>query len=261
MDYKIKKLYEIAPMLSPSIYETIFYNQYQGRADKESLILDDEVFEKYYIDENIYRNFLFSNSSRLGKSLNYVGLNQMHNGIIKKIETNDNKLKIKLSDTGLEILAKTLIELKSLNMNIEPFYINILFDNAYSYSNHYLDKDEILVPTNESIIEGEYIQDQITYISKDEIEMVISIGLKDKEYKEDKENNNKLRYFMLKCQNIIVEEEARDIWLKIFNESKYDTLYDYYINLRKSNKIILDKNVCIGIIKKYEQFIFDLDFF
>ncbi len=47
MDYKIKKLYEIAPMLSPSIYETIFYNQYQGRADKESLILDNEVSAKY----------------------------------------------------------------------------------------------------------------------------------------------------------------------------------------------------------------------
>lgn len=68
MDYKIKKLYEIAPMLSPSIYETIFYNQYQGRADKESLILDNEVFEKYYIDENIYRNFFICKLRKIRKS-------------------------------------------------------------------------------------------------------------------------------------------------------------------------------------------------
>ena len=257
MDYKIKKLYEIAPMLSPSIYETIFYNQYQGRADKESLILDNEVFEKYYIDENIYRNFLFANSEKLGKALNYIGLNQMHSSIIKSIELKENKLKIKLLDVGIDNLANTLIELKSLkDIKPEPFYIDILFDNIDYCSNHYLDKDEILVPTKEDIKESVYIQDQITYISKDEIEIVISLE------KEKKQNeNNKLRYYMLKCNRINIIDEAKEIWTKIFNGTNFNMLYDYYTNLRKSSKIILEKNVCISIIQKYEQFIFDLDFF
>ena len=160
MDYKIKKLYEIAPMLSPSIYETIFYNQYQGRADKESLILDNEVFEKYYIDENIYRNFLFANSEKLGKALNYIGLNQMHSSIIKSIELKESKLKIKLLDVGIDNLANTLIELKSLkDIKPEPFYIDILFEKVDYCSNHYLDKDEILIPIEEDIINGIYTQE------------------------------------------------------------------------------------------------------
>ena len=256
MDYKIKKLYEIAPMLSPSIYETIFYNQYQGRADKESLILDNEVFEKYYIDENIYRNFLFANSTRLGKALNYLGLNQMHNAIIKNIELKENKLQIKLFDVGINSLAKALIELKSLkDIKIEPFYIDILFDNIDYCSNHYLDKDEILIPTKEDIKESIYIQDQITYIGKDEIEIVISL-----EKEKSQNENNKLRYYMLKCNCINIIDEAKEIWTKIFGGTNFNMLYDYYINMRKSSKIILEKNVCVGIIKKYEQFILDLDF-
>lgn len=256
MDYKIKKLYEIAPMLSPSIYETIFYNQYQGRADKESLILDNEVFEKYYIDENIYRNFLFSNSTKLGSAINYVGLNQMHNSVIKDIEKQNDKLKIKLFDVGINSLANTLIELKSMNnIKPEPFYINILFENIDYCSNHYLDKDEILIPTKEDINESVYIQDQITYIGKNEIEIVISLEKPQKE-----SDNNKLRYYMLKCGSINIIDEAKEIWTKIFSETSFNMLYDYYLNLRKSSKIILEKNVCINIIQKYKQFILDLDF-
>lgn len=256
MDYKIKKLYEIAPMLSPSIYETIFYNQYQGRADKESLILDNEVFEKYYIDENIYRNFLFSNSTKLGSAINYVGLNQMHNSVIKDIEKQNDKLKIKLFDVGINSLANTLIELKSMNdIKPEPFYINILFENIDYCSNHYLDKDEILIPTKEDINESVYIQDQITYIGKNEIEIVISLEKPQKE-----SDNNKLRYYMLKCGSINIIDEAKEIWTKNFSETSFNMLYDYYLNLRKSSKIILEKNVCINIIQKYKQFILDLDF-
>ena len=40
MDYSNVRLYEIASMLSPSVYETIFYSQYQGRSDKDAIILD-----------------------------------------------------------------------------------------------------------------------------------------------------------------------------------------------------------------------------
>lgn len=256
MDYKIKKLYEIAPMLSPSIYETIFYNQYQGRADKESLILDNEVFEKYYIDENIYRNFLFSNSTKLGSAINYIGLNQMHNSIIKDIEEQDGRLKIKLFDVGINSLANTLIELKSMNgIKLEPFYINILFENIDYCSNHYLDKDEILIPTKEDINESVYIQDQITYIGKNQIEIVISLEKPKKE-----SDNNKLRYYMLKCGSVNIIDEAKEIWTRIFSETNFNMLYDYYVNLRKSSKIILEKSVCVNIIQKYKQFILDLDF-
>ena len=259
MDYKIKKLYEIAPMLSPSIYETIFYNQYQGRADKESLILDNEVFEKYYIDENIYRNFLFANSEKLGKALNYIGLNQMHSSIIKSIELKENKLKIKLLDVGIDNLANTLIELKSLkDIKLEPFYIDILFEKVDHCSNHYLDKDEILIPIEEDIINGIYTQDQITYISPNEIELVISM---ETEKAKSQNDNNKLRYYMLKCGSINIIDEAKEIWTKLFGDTNFNMLYDYYINLRKSNKIILDERVCMNIIQKYKQFILDLDFF
>lgn len=259
MDYKIKKLYEIAPMLSPSIYETIFYNQYQGRADKESLILDNEVFEKYYIDENIYRNFLFANSEKLGKALNYIGLNQMHSSIIKSIELKENKLKIKLLDVGIDNLANTLIELKSLkDIKVEPFYIDILFEKVDYCSNHYLDKDEILIPIEEDIINGIYTQDQITYISPNEIELVISM---ETEKAKSQNDNNKLRYYMLKCGSINIIDEAKEIWTKLFGDTNFNMLYDYYINLRKSNKIILDERVCMNIIQKYKQFILDLDFF
>ena len=162
----------------------------------------------------------------------------------------------KLFDVGINSLANALIELKSLkDIKIEPFYIDILFDNIDYCSNHYLDKDEILIPTKEDIKESIYIQDQITYIGKNEIEIVISL-----EKEKSQNENNKLRYYMLKCNCINIIDEAKEIWTKIFGGTNFNMLYDYYINMRKSSKIILEKNVCVGIIKKYEQFILDLDF-
>ena len=120
--YSSKKLYELAPLLSPSIYETIFYNQYEIRADKNAIILDDKVFDDVYIEEKIYRNFILSNSNRLGKSLNYLGLNQMHGGIINNLEIDNNNLILTLFDAGVDKLAKTLIETKAINLDIKPIY-------------------------------------------------------------------------------------------------------------------------------------------
>ena len=74
-------------------------------------------------------------------------------------------------------------------------------------------------------------------------------------------DNNKLRYYMLKCGSINIIDEAKEIWTKLFGDTNFNMLYDYYINLRKSNKIILNEHVCMNIIQKYKQFILDLDFF
>ena len=121
-----------------------------------------------------------------------------------------------------------------------------------------MDKDEILIPIEEDIINGIYTQDQITYISPNEIELVISM---ETEKAKSQNDNNKLRYYMLKCGSINIIDEAKEIWTKLFGDTNFNMLYDYYINLRKSNKIILDERVCMNIIQKYKQFILDLDFF
>ncbi|MEI0620126.1 hypothetical protein R4J18_05320 [Brachyspira pilosicoli] len=248
--YSNKKLYELAPLLSPSIYETIFYNQYEIRADKNAIILDDKVFDDVYIDEKIYRNFILSNSNRLGKSLNYLGLNQMHGGIINNIEIdNNNKLTLTLLDTGVDKLAKTLIETKAINLDIKPFIVKIIFEDVYYYSNHTIDKEEFIIKNDDNIIEKTYIQDQITLINDNEIEIVISI--------QDKEE--KLSYYIIKCKNISVIDEARDTWLSTFYGNDFAMLYDYFINTRKTNKLVMNRNVCISIIAKYEEFISQLD--
>ena len=248
--YSNKKLYELAPLLSPSIYETIFYNQYEIRADKNAIILDDKVFDDVYIEEKIYRNFILSNSNRLGKSLNYLGLNQMHGGIINNLETDgNNKLILTLIDTGVDKLAKTLIETKAINLDIKPFIVKIIFENVYCYSNNDIDKEEFIIKNNDTIIEKTYIQDQITLINDNEIEIVISI--------QDKEE--KLSYYIIKCKNTSIVDEARDTWLSTFYGNDFAMLYDYFINARKTNKLVMNRNVCISIIAKYEEFISQLD--
>ena len=250
MDYSNKKLYELAPLLSPSIYETIFYNQYEIRADKNAIILDDKVFDDVYIEEKIYRNFILSNSNRLGKSLNYLGLNQMHGGIINNLEIDgNNKLILTLIDTGVDKLAKTLIETKAINLDIKPFIVKIIFENVYCYSNNDIDKEEFIIKNNDTIIEKTYIQDQITLINDNEIEIVISI--------QDKEE--KLSYYIIKSKNTSIVDEARDTWLSTFYGNDFAMLYDYFINTRKTNKLVMNRNVCIGIIAKYEEFVSQLD--
>ena len=250
MDYSNKKLYELAPLLSPSIYETIFYNQYEIRADKNAIILDDKVFDDVYIEEKIYRNFILSNSNRLGKSLNYLGLNQMHGGIINNLQTDgNNKLILTLIDTGVDKLAKTLIETKAINLDIKPFIVKIIFENVYCYSNNDIDKEEFIIKNNDNIIERTYIQDQITLINDNEIEIVMSI--------QDKEE--KLSYYIIKCKNTSIIDEARDTWLNTFYGNDFSMLYDYFINARKTNKLVMNRNVCISIIAKYEEFISQLD--
>ncbi|ASJ21986.1 hypothetical protein [Brachyspira hampsonii] len=246
MDYSNIRLYEIASMLSPSVYETIFYSQYQGRSDKDAIILDDETFERCHVSDNVYKNFLFSNAARLGKSIDYIGLNQMHSAVIEDIKITENDISIKLNDIILTNLANTLIDIKSMDVELEPFYITLLFKGMNYYSNNYIDKNEKLIPTDESPINSIYCQDQLSFINDKHIDIVISTKYID----------NKLKYIIINCSNVEVVESAKDVWKNIF-KNDFSMLYEYFQNIRKSSNLIMEGTIYKTIISGYEKFMDD----
>lgn len=248
MDYNNVRLYEIASMLSPSVYETVFYSQYQGRSDKDAIILDDETFEKCYVSDSVYKNFLFSNSSRLGKSIDYIGVNQMHSSVIEDMQVSDAQIKMKLNDIALTNLANTLIELKSMDKSIEPFYITLIFNGINYYTNNCLDENEKLIPVDEGVINSVYCQDQLAFVNDKHIDMVIST--------QPSVNSSRLRYMIINCRNIDVIESAKDVWKNTF-KNDFSMLYEYFINLRKSNNLIMEGSVYKNIISGYERFMDD----
>ena len=221
MDYSNVRLYEIASMLSPSVYETIFYSQYQGRSDKDAIILDDETFERCHVSDNVYKNFLFSNAMRLGKSIDYIGLNQMHSSIIEDMKITENDVSMKLNDIVLTNLAATLIDIKSM--------------------------DEKLIPTDESPINSTYCQDQLSFVNDKHIDMVISTQYN---------NTNKLKYMIINCNHIEVVETAKDVWKNIF-KNDFSMLYEYFQNIRKSSNLIIEGTIYKSIISGYEKFMDD----
>ncbi len=248
MDYSNLRLYEIASMLSPNVYETIFYSQYQGRSDKDAVILDSETFERYYVSDTVYKNFLFSNSMRLGKSIHYIGFNQMHSSVIVDMERYENNIIMKLNDIVLTNLAKTLIEIKSMKVKLEPFYISLSFNGINYYSNNYIDENEKLIPINESIINSIYYQDQLCFVNDKHIDIVISAY---------SGKAGRLRYIIINSKTINVSESAKDIWKNTF-KNDFSMLYEYFINLRKSNNLIkMEGNVYKNIILGYEKFMND----
>ncbi|EKV57737.1 hypothetical protein [Brachyspira hampsonii] len=246
MDYGNVRLYEIASMLSPSVYETIFYSQYQGRSDKDALILDDETFERCHVSDNVYKNFLFSNAARLGKSIDYVGLNQMHSAVIEDMKITENDISVKLNDIILTNLANTLIDIKSMDVRLEPFYITLLFKGINYYSNNYIDENEKLIPIDESPVNSIYRQDQLSFINDKHIDIVISTQYID----------NKLKYIIINCSNIEVVESAKDTWKNIF-KNDFSMLYEYFQNIRKSSNLIIEGTVYKTIISGYEKFMDD----
>ncbi|CRF34400.1 hypothetical protein BRSU_1993 [Brachyspira suanatina] len=247
MDYSNVRLYEIASMLSPSVYETIFYSQYQGRSDKDAIILDDETFERCYVSDNVYKNFLFSNTMRLGKSADYIGLNQMHSSIIEDIKITENDISIKLNDIVLTNLAKTLIEIKSMDIKLEPFYISLIFKGINYYSNNYIDENEKLIPTDESPINSVYCQDQLSFVNDKHIDIVISTQYP---------NSNKLKYMIINSNSIEVIESAKDVWKNTF-KNDFSMLYEYFQNIRKSSNLIIEGTIYRSIISGYEKFMDD----
>ena len=247
MDYSNVRLYEIASMLSPSVYETVFYSQYQGRSDKDAIILDDETFEKCYVSDNVYKNFLFSNSMRLGKSVDYIGVNQMHSSIIQDIKISESQIVMKLEDTALTNLANTLVEIKSMDKKLEPFYITLIFNGINYYANNVIDENEKLIPVDESVLKSVYCQDQLAFVNDKHIDMVIST---------QGNNTNKLRYMIINCHDIDVIESAKDVWKNTF-KNDFSMLYEYFINLRKSNNLIMEGSIYKNIISGYEVFMDD----
>ena len=247
MDYSNVRLYEIASMLSPSVYETVFYSQYQGRSDKDAIILDDETFEKCYVSDNVYKNFLFSNSMRLGKSVDYIGVNQMHSSIIQDIKISESQIIMKLEDTALTNLANTLVEIKSMDKKLEPFYITLIFNGINYYANNVIDENEKLIPVDESVLKSVYCQDQLAFVNYKHIDMVIST---------QGNNTNKLRYMIINCHDIDVIESAKDVWKNTF-KNDFSMLYEYFINLRKSNNLIMEGSIYKNIISGYEVFMDD----
>ena len=234
-------------MLSPSVYETIFYSQYQGRSDKDAIILDDETFERCYVSDNVYKNFLFANAIRLGKSIDYIGLNQMHSSVIEDMKITENDISIKLNDIVLTNLANTLIDIKSMDVKLEPFYITLLFKGINYYSNNYIDENEKLIPTDESPINSTYCQDQLSFVNDKHIDMVISTKYS---------NINKLKYMIINCNNIEVIESAKDVWKNIF-KNDFSMLYEYFQNIRKSSNLIIEGTIYKSIISGYEKFMDD----
>ncbi|MEI0509485.1 hypothetical protein [Brachyspira intermedia] len=247
MDYSNVRLYEIASMLSPSVYETIFYSQYQGRSDKDAIILDDETFERCHVSDNVYKNFLFSNAMRLGKSIDYIGLNQMHSSIIEDMKITENDVSMKLNDIVLTNLAATLIDIKSMNVKLEPLYITLVFKGINYYANNYIDENEKLIPTDESPINSTYCQDQLSFVNDKHIDMVISTQYN---------NTNKLKYMIINCNHIEVVETAKDVWKNIF-KNDFSMLYEYFQNIRKSSNLIIEGTIYKSIISGYEKFMDD----
>ncbi|QTM05585.1 hypothetical protein [Brachyspira hyodysenteriae] len=247
MDYSNVRLYEIASMLSPSVYETIFYSQYQGRSDKDAIILDDETFERCHVSDNVYKNFLFSNAIRLGKSIDYIGLNQMHSSIIEDMKITENDISMKLNDIILTNLANTLIDIKSMDVKLEPFYVTLVFKGINYYSNNYIDENEKLIPTDESPINSIYCQDQLSFVNDKHIDIVIST---------QHHNTNKLKYMIINSNNIEVIESAKDALKNIF-KNDFSMLYEYFQNIRKSSNLIIEGSVYKSIISGYEKFMDD----
>ncbi|TVL75796.1 hypothetical protein A9X81_07195 [Brachyspira hyodysenteriae] len=247
MDYSNVRLYGIASMLSPSVYETIFYSQYQGRSDKDAIILDDETFERCHVSDNVYKNFLFSNAIRLGKSIDYIGLNQMHSSIIEDMKITENDISMKLNDIILTNLANTLIDIKSMDVKLEPFYVTLVFKGINYYSNNYIDENEKLIPTDESPINSIYCQDQLSFVNDKHIDIVIST---------QHHNTNKLKYMIINSNNIEVIESAKDAWKNIF-KNDFSMLYEYFQNIRKSSNLIIEGSVYKSIISGYEKFMDD----
>ena len=57
------------------------------------------------------------------------------------------------------------------------------------------------------------------------------------------------------CQLMVIES-AKDVWKNTF-KNDFSMLYEYFINLRKSNNLIMEGSVYKNIISGYERFMDD----
>lgn len=241
------KLYEVASMLSPSIYETVFNRQYKSRFDKETFILDCDTFNKYYISENGYKNFINSNISRLGKFINYFGLHQLFDSKIVSFKEQDCTICITIEDKSIECLAKALSKIKSINIGNMKFPLTFLFKGIKHFSYNKLSNKEKLIETEAQISPITYIQDQITYVDKDMIELVIGVA------KENMPIKN-IEYIIISFESIEIEDKAKIIWKETF-KNDLANLYEYFINTRKSTTTHRREYLYENIIEEYQKFL------
>lgn len=241
------KLYEVASMLSPSIYETVLHQQYKSRFDKETFVLDCDTFDKFYISENGYRNFINSNISKLGKFLDYFGFHQLYGSQIISSEYNESSLKITIEDKSIETLYNALLKSKSQNAKKIEFHLTFTFKGIKHFSHNELSEEEMLVKIEPKIKNTTYIQDQIIYVDKDITEIVMGVLRNDKAIKN-------IEYIIISFESIEIEDKAKAIWKEIF-KNDYSTLYEYFINTRKSANVHSAEYLYENIIKDYDNFL------
>ena len=244
---KYDKLYKIASMLSPSIYETVFHYQYQGRLDKDTFILPQKVFEKYYISEHGYKMFLDSNKEKLKNTRNYVGLGQLYKSVISSVTFNNDECKLLLEYTAINNLVKNLKEVSSLEIDTKSKYtLGIVFNKVSHFSINKSNKNELLIKTDRKLEGLFYLKDQIVYIDDDCIEIVISLKNKD----------NEITYLLISTESIEVRDYAKELWKKTF-KSEFSMLYDYFININNSYPMETEDYFYKNTIESYKKFVKD----
>jgi len=244
---KYDKLYKVASMLSPSIYETVFHYQYQGRSDKNTFILSQEVFDKYYISERAYKVFLDSNKEKLKNSKNYLGLGQLYKSIIRSVEFDDNECRLLLEYTTIDNLVRNLKKISNLEIDIKASYtLSIVFHKLKHFSINKLNENEVLVKTDIKLEGLLYLKDQIIYADKDNIEIVIVL----------KDKDDQLTYILISAENIEVKDHAKELWKQTF-KGDFAMLYDYFINTNNSYPMETEDYFYKNIIESYKKFVED----
>lgn len=243
---KYKKLYELASMLSPSIYETEFNKQYKARSDNTAQILDKDIFENNYISESVYKIFINSNKKRLGKAINYIGLSQLYKSTINSTDVNNKTYIIEVEDKATTMLANVVIKENTPEAKLnKKFMLKIEFQNVSYFSVNKIDSKEEFIEQGEVINNANYIRDQLIYIDDNNIELVIST-----------EDSGDIRYIILVCENIIVEDTAKETWKETFT-CEYSMLYDYFLNVKKLCHIDYEEWFYLDIIESYKKFLGD----
>ncbi len=244
---KYDKLYKIASMLSPSIYETVFHYQYQGRLDKDTFVLPQKVFEKYYISEHGYKVFLDSNKAKLKNTRNYIGLGQLYKSVITSITFNDDQCNILLEYTAINNLVKNLKEVSNLEIDTKKKYtLGIIFNKVKHFSINKANKNEVLIKTKKKLEGLLYLKDQIAYMDKDCIEIVISLNNED----------NEITYLLISTESIEVRDYAKELWKKTF-KGEFSMLYDYFININNSYPMETEDYFYKNTIESYKKFVKD----
>lgn len=244
---KSNKLYKIASMLSPSIYETMFNSQYSDRSNKNTFLLGQVTFDKCYISERAYKMFLDSNKDRIKKYYHYLGLAQLHGSVVKSFEIDKNEARLLLEYTSIKNLEKNIKKIENLKSHDNDYTITIVFHNINHFSVNKLGKNEELIEVEKNLENLLYLRDQFVYIDEKYIEFAIS-------FQNDK---NELTYLLVSSKDIEIEDAAKKLWKQTFKDD-FSMLYDYFINTNNAYPIETEDYFYKNIIESYKKFVKDL---